>query len=108
MVGRAGASRTPTDSSRSIAFLARFPRSAHNLLRFRDGAVRIRTARKSLKKPLGTFLPPIPSKSLMARVVDLGGTGMAVSCDTTPRILIADDQPDLLDALKLLLKGQGI
>ena len=31
-----------------------------------------------------------------------------VSCDMTPRILIADDQPDLLDALKLLLKGQGI
>ncbi len=29
-------------------------------------------------------------------------------CDTTPRILIADDQPDLLDALRLLLKGQGI
>ena len=27
---------------------------------------------------------------------------------STPRILIADDQPDLLDALKLLLKGQGI
>jgi sigma-B regulation protein RsbU (phosphoserine phosphatase) len=26
----------------------------------------------------------------------------------TPRILIADDQPDLLDALRLLLKGQGI
>ena len=26
----------------------------------------------------------------------------------TPRILIADDQTDLLDALKLLLKGQGI
>jgi len=25
-----------------------------------------------------------------------------------PRILIADDQPDLLDALKLLLKGEGI
>jgi sigma-B regulation protein RsbU (phosphoserine phosphatase) len=33
---------------------------------------------------------------------------MAVTCDMTPRILIADDQPDLLDALKLLLKGQGI
>jgi sigma-B regulation protein RsbU (phosphoserine phosphatase) len=44
----------------------------------------------------------------MARVVDFGGTGMTVSCDMTPRILIADDQPDLLDALKLLLKGQGI
>jgi sigma-B regulation protein RsbU (phosphoserine phosphatase) len=26
----------------------------------------------------------------------------------TPRILIADDQPDLLDAMKLLLNGQGI
>jgi len=33
---------------------------------------------------------------------------MTVSCDMKPRILIADDQPDLLDALKLLLKGQGI
>jgi sigma-B regulation protein RsbU (phosphoserine phosphatase) len=33
---------------------------------------------------------------------------MTVSCDMTPRILIADDQPDLLDALKLMLKGQGI
>ena len=33
---------------------------------------------------------------------------MTASCDTSPRILIADDQPDLLDALKLLLKGQGI
>ena len=33
---------------------------------------------------------------------------MPVSCETTPRILIADDQPDLLDALKLLLKGQAI
>jgi sigma-B regulation protein RsbU (phosphoserine phosphatase) len=45
----------------------------------------------------------------MARVVDFGRAGtMPVSCETTPRILIADDQPDLLDALKLLLKGQGI
>jgi sigma-B regulation protein RsbU (phosphoserine phosphatase) len=33
---------------------------------------------------------------------------MTVTCDMTPRILIADDQTDLLDALKLLLKGQGI
>jgi sigma-B regulation protein RsbU (phosphoserine phosphatase) len=30
-----------------------------------------------------------------------------VASDVAPRILIADDQPDLLDALKLLLKGQG-
>ena len=33
---------------------------------------------------------------------------MTVACEMTPRILIADDQPDLLDALRLLLKGQGI
>ena len=35
---------------------------------------------------------------------------MYVSCSTTapPRILIADDQPDLLDALRLLLKGAGM
>ena len=33
---------------------------------------------------------------------------MPVTCDMTPRILIADDQADLLDALKLLLKGEGI
>ncbi len=33
---------------------------------------------------------------------------MTASCETSPRILIADDQSDLLDALKLLLKGQGI
>jgi phosphoserine phosphatase RsbU/P len=44
----------------------------------------------------------------MARRLDNDGTGMTASCDTTPRILIADDQPDLLDALRLLLKGQGI
>jgi phosphoserine phosphatase RsbU/P len=29
-------------------------------------------------------------------------------CQTQPRILIADDQPDLIDALRLLLKGDGI
>jgi len=32
----------------------------------------------------------------------------SIACDMRPRILIADDQPDLLDALRLLLKGQGI
>jgi sigma-B regulation protein RsbU (phosphoserine phosphatase) len=45
----------------------------------------------------------------MARALESSpAAGMTVSCDMTPRILIADDQPDLLDALKLLLKGQGI
>ncbi len=33
---------------------------------------------------------------------------MATTCGVQPRILIADDQPDLLDALRLLLKGEGI
>jgi phosphoserine phosphatase RsbU/P len=33
---------------------------------------------------------------------------MTTACAAQPRILIADDQPDLLDALRLLLKGQGM
>jgi sigma-B regulation protein RsbU (phosphoserine phosphatase) len=33
---------------------------------------------------------------------------MSLSCAVQPRILIADDQPDLIDALRLLLKGEGI
>jgi len=33
---------------------------------------------------------------------------MTTSCALQPRILIADDQRDLLDALRLLLKGEGI
>lgn len=33
---------------------------------------------------------------------------MTPTCATEPRVLIADDQPDLLDALRLLLKGEGI
>jgi sigma-B regulation protein RsbU (phosphoserine phosphatase) len=59
---------------------------------------------------LGTFLPLIPSKSRMACALDIARREMPVSvtCDMTPRILIADDQPDLLDALRLLLKGEGI
>jgi sigma-B regulation protein RsbU (phosphoserine phosphatase) len=33
---------------------------------------------------------------------------MSVICTTQPRLLIADDQPDLLDALRLLLKAEGM
>ena len=33
---------------------------------------------------------------------------MSTTCDVHPRVLIADDQPDLLDALRLLLKAEGI
>jgi phosphoserine phosphatase RsbU/P len=33
---------------------------------------------------------------------------MMPTCGLDPRILIADDQPDLIDALRLLLKGEGI
>ena len=30
-----------------------------------------------------------------------------IACELQPCILIADDQSDLLDALRLLLKGEG-
>lgn len=33
---------------------------------------------------------------------------MSVACAIQPRVLIADDQPDLIDALRLLLKAEGI
>jgi sigma-B regulation protein RsbU (phosphoserine phosphatase) len=33
---------------------------------------------------------------------------MTASCAAQPRVLIADDQPDLLDALRLMLKAEGI
>jgi phosphoserine phosphatase RsbU/P len=33
---------------------------------------------------------------------------MTSSCAVQPRILVADDQPDLIDALRLLLKREGI
>ena len=44
----------------------------------------------------------------MAHALDFGRRIMAVSSEAPHRILIADDQPDLLDALRLLLKGQDI
>jgi len=33
---------------------------------------------------------------------------MQSACAASPRVLVADDQPDLVDALRLLLKGDGI
>jgi phosphoserine phosphatase RsbU/P len=33
---------------------------------------------------------------------------MSSTCTLVPRVLVADDQPDLLDALRLLLKAEGI
>jgi sigma-B regulation protein RsbU (phosphoserine phosphatase) len=33
---------------------------------------------------------------------------MSIACALKPRVLIADDQPDLIDALRLLLKPEGI
>jgi len=33
---------------------------------------------------------------------------MNANCAVQPRVLVADDQPDLIDALRLLLKGDGI
>jgi len=50
------------------------------------------------------------SNPLMARGLDsaLGEMPIPCDCDAMPRILIADDNPDLIDALRLLLKGAGI
>jgi len=52
----------------------------------------------------------IASNPQMARALDLPAGNMQGSCDceTMPRILIADDNPDLIDALRLLLKGADI
>src|SRR5579862_7034788 len=44
----------------------------------------------------------------MARALESRDSAMPASCMTSPRILIADDQPDLIDALRLLLRGEGI
>ena len=38
----------------------------------------------------------------------LARASMNVACAPDMRVLIADDQPDLLDALRLLLKSEGI
>src|SRR6185295_3810396 len=43
----------------------------------------------------------------MARPLD-SAPSMTTSCAVQPRVLIADDQTDLLDALRLLLKGAGM
>src|SRR5262249_17927578 len=56
----------------------------------------------------GTFSVGFASKPQMARALDLASGTMQVSCGAMPRILIADDNPDLIDALRLLLKGAGI
>ena len=52
-----------------------------------------------------------PASSAIARVARLLDSLlpiMTTTCAVQPRILIADDQHDLLDALRLLLKGEGI
>ncbi|HWK08953.1 MAG TPA: SpoIIE family protein phosphatase [Vicinamibacterales bacterium] len=44
----------------------------------------------------------------MAHALDNRGDGMSLVSAVPPRVLIADDQPDLLEALKLLLKNEGV
>src|SRR5206468_581616 len=64
----------------------------------------------SIPNWIGTFLQLLPSNTPMACALENGQPNMmaSVADGSTPRILIADDQADLLDALRLLLKGQGI
>ena len=44
----------------------------------------------------------------VGHVIWTSGPVMTATCVTQPRVLVADDQPDLLDALRLLLKAEGI
>jgi hypothetical protein len=78
------------------------------LSRERDKIVRIRTAGAGpiahSKCSGGGFGP----KHAVAHALEGCGRNMTAICVTQPRILIADDQPDLIDALRLLLKGEGI
>src|SRR5262245_38849479 len=60
------------------------------------------------KNAQGHVSRPACVKALVARNLDKLPTFMPSTCAESPLILIADDQPDLIDALKLLLKGQGI
>lgn len=46
--------------------------------------------------------------SAVARPLDIRVPTMSTTCAVPPRILIADDQHDLLDALRLLLKAEGV
>lgn len=48
------------------------------------------------------------SRELSMRGPDSCGNPMNLTCDLPARVLVADDQPDLLDALRLLLKPEGI
>ncbi|HVZ23575.1 MAG TPA: SpoIIE family protein phosphatase [Vicinamibacterales bacterium] len=44
----------------------------------------------------------------MAHALDLPGPSMPVACEHAARVLVADDQPAMLEALHLLLKGAGV
>jgi sigma-B regulation protein RsbU (phosphoserine phosphatase) len=46
--------------------------------------------------------------AVVARLLDIARSTMTTTCAVQPRILIADDQHDLLNALRLLLKGEGM
>src|SRR4051812_2883314 len=76
-----------------------------------DGSVRKRTLASnqiSASRPFSTHYPVKRGKPRVARTLDFPSSIMTTACALQPRILIADDQRDLLDALRLLLKGEGI
>src|SRR5690606_25340558 len=74
---------------------------------------------RASKPDCGCAIPDSPARvsgrnrgrfaiSGVARRLELPRTAMPVASSNVPRILIADDQPDLIDALRLLLKSEGI
>ena len=66
-------------------------------------------------KDAGTLSPvacPRPSRQLKSSLSAGGGTRLdrrvRVALASNPRVLVADDQPDVIAALRLLLRGAGL
>ena len=67
-----------------------------------------RQARIAGDSEIGTVSRALVTPGAMACRLDRAVASMSGALATSPRVLIADDQPDLIDALRLLLKAEGI
>ena len=67
-----------------------------------------RHARIAGDSEIGTVSRALVTPGAMACRLDRAVASMSGALATSPRVLIADDQPDLIDALRLLLKAEGI
>ena len=85
----------------------------HFRSRFRDSDVRNRTLQWHQSTasfgPLSRLFERVFGRNvLVACGLDHAPANMNSTCAVQPRILVADDQPDLIDALRLLLKREDI